>query len=72
MLASEHPVEVYIRCHGAYAVSYVQYCSPIAVLKSDRSRIIFLELNELIETFQTKILQPIIDLCDEYRLYLDL
>jgi hypothetical protein len=68
-LASSHnPVEVLVK----YSGSAHRYFPPIAVLTSDKNRTISFELGELIETFQAKVLNPIIDLCGEHGLHLDL
>ena len=49
-----------------------RYFSPIIILTSDKNRTISFEVGELIETFQAKVLNPIIDLCGEHSLHLDL
>jgi hypothetical protein len=46
------------------------YFAPFAIVKSDEGIIVF-PVRELIETFQDKILSPIIDLCSEHHLYLE-
>ena len=42
----------------------------MVVVVSQQGQIIF-PLRELIETFADKVLSPIMDLCQEHRLYLD-
>jgi hypothetical protein len=62
--ASRNPLEVFIK----YDRSLIDTFPPIIILTSDQNRTISFELGELIETFQA----PIIDLCGEDRLHLDL
>ncbi|HEV2265365.1 MAG TPA: hypothetical protein VGR79_12625 [Stellaceae bacterium] len=48
-----------------------QSFSPLIAIKSERGEMMNFELRELIETFQKKILVPIIDFCAEHDLYLE-
>jgi hypothetical protein len=48
-----------------------KYFSPLVYLESDRGTKISFEVKEMIETFQVKVLNPIIELCDENKLFLD-
>jgi ATP-dependent DNA ligase len=48
-----------------------KYFSPLVCLESDRGKKISFEVKEMIETFQVKVLNPIIELCDENKLFLD-
>jgi hypothetical protein len=68
MKSSRSPLDVLFE----YGRSEHRYFPPIIVLTSDQNRTISFELRELIETFQAKVLNPIIDLCGEHRLHLDL
>jgi hypothetical protein len=49
-----------------------KYFSPFVFVKSDRNKNISFDIVELVETFQVNILNPIIELCEDQRLYLDL
>jgi hypothetical protein len=68
MRSSRNPFETFIKFGG----SNHRYFSPIIILTSDKNRTISFEVGELIETFQAKVLNPIIDLCGEHSLHLDL
>jgi hypothetical protein len=46
--------------------------SPIVIIRSAHKASIPVRLLEIIETFQLKILNPVIDICAEHNLYLDL
>jgi hypothetical protein len=65
---SRNPVEVLIKYHRTTH----QYFPPIVFVVSDRDQTISFEVRELIDTFQAKVLNPIIDLCGEHNLFLDL
>jgi hypothetical protein len=43
--------------------------APIVIIESDQESI-SVAISELVETFQMKVLIPIMGLCDEHRLYL--
>jgi hypothetical protein len=47
-----------------------EYFSPMVIVTSEEGTIVF-PVRELIETFQNKILSPIIDLCSEQHLSLE-
>jgi hypothetical protein len=66
--ASRNPIEVLIKYDGAKH----RYFPPFVLLTSDRDKTITFEVRELIETFQAKVLNPIIDMCAEHGLHLDL
>jgi hypothetical protein len=61
-------VEVYSR----YGDDNDQYFSPIVFVQSHKNQTVAFEIKELIETFQAKVLGPIIELCGEQRLHLDM
>jgi hypothetical protein len=48
-----------------------KYFSPVVFVNSDKNQNISFNIEELIETFEAKILKPIIKLCDEHKLYLE-
>jgi hypothetical protein len=68
MQSSRNPIEVLIK----YSGSKHRYFPPVIMLTSDQNQTISFEVGELIETFQAKVLNPIIDLCGEHSLHLDL
>jgi hypothetical protein len=47
-----------------------RYIDPICHVKSDQDNFIF-RIAEFIETFQRKILAPVIEMCEEHHLWLD-
>ena len=59
--------------YGTEAKSkYNKQFPPVVYISSDNNPTISFTLQELVETFQSRLLHPIIALCAEHRLYLDL
>ena len=61
-----NPLEVVARSEWKH-----EYFPPPVAVTSDKNETISFGIKELIETFQSKVLTPILDLCAEQRLYLN-
>jgi hypothetical protein len=60
------PLEVLARFEWKH-----EYLRPLVTVTSDKNETISFGIKELIETFQSKVLNPILDLCAEQSVYLD-
>jgi hypothetical protein len=77
VVRSTFQAELLLRRYGLseifnrYSGDNERYFSPMVFVRSNKNQTIALEIKELMETFQSKVLNPIIELCSEDRLYLD-
>jgi hypothetical protein len=78
VVRSTFQAELLLRRYGIYEVlaryggSNNRYFSPIVFVQSNENQTILFEIKELMETFQSHVLNLIIELCSEQRLYLDM
>jgi hypothetical protein len=67
LLTAKDPIKVLSK----YGKEDRKSFAPIVMIRSDNNLFTVFELTGLIETFQEKILCPIINICDDNKLFLD-
>jgi hypothetical protein len=65
------PIDALVKYGGKENEKFNRQFPPIVAVRSETNVFIGFELIELVETFQEKVLIPIIDLCEEHRLSLN-
>ena len=65
------PIEALVKYGGKENEKFNKQFPPIVAIRSETNAFIVFELIELVETFQEKVLIPILDLCAEHHLFLD-